>query len=254
MSTARRRTRSSVSVSASAHVGVGERAHPVQGSQRQFAGNHVVVGERRPRGRLVALVAGCGEPAPGVAHFFSMPVSVMTAHAAPKPITVAVTAPTQTASTLPATTAHTRRHQRVLVANGAFTAETSTPAGARRGHRARAGLAVALAGLRHPVAISATIARPASQNAAVESSVILTQSDIVTGEPGGVHAPGKGNRWWAVPLAVIGLAAIVAPIVAAVTPSKAFVEKPKCLERDADGVCTKAEQQQVEFALVPSNT
>ena len=57
---------------------------------------------------------------------------------------------------------------------------TSTPVGARCGRRARAGSAVALAVLRHPVAIKATMARPAIQPAARVTSVILTQSDTRT--------------------------------------------------------------------------
>ena len=96
-----------------------------------------------------------------------MSVRVMTIQANPNATTVATMAPTQTASTLLATTDHKRRHQRGRVAAGARTSFNSTPTGAREGRQARAGSAVALAGLRHPVAINATMARPAIQPAAV---------------------------------------------------------------------------------------
>ncbi len=60
-----------------------------------------------------------------------MLVSVMTIQATPKPIAVAATAPTHTASTLPASTDHSRFHQRVRVASGDGKAVTSTPVAAR---------------------------------------------------------------------------------------------------------------------------
>lgn len=97
------------------------------------------------------------------------------------------------------------------------------------------------------------MASPAIQPAAVETSVILTQSDSVTGPPPAVRAPSSKHRWWSVPLAVLGVAAIAAPIVAAVTPSNVLVEKTRCNQRDADGVCIESVTQKVEYALIPAD-
>ncbi len=55
------------------------------------------------------------------------------------------------------------------------------------------------------------------------------------------------------PLAVLGLAAIAAPIVAAVTPSNVFVEKTRCNQRDTEGVCIESVTQKVEYALIPAD-
>lgn len=177
----------------------------------------------------------------------------MTSHAAPKPITVASTAPTQTASTLPATTDQIRRNTDGRVASGVCSAVTSTPVVARCGRRARAGSAVALAVFRHPVATSATMARPAIQPAAVVTSVILTQSDTVPVGPAPVRAPSRGARWWAVPVAVLGFLLLVGVLAVAVMPSKWFVDKDKCTERADDGTCAVSTQQPVQFALVPAD-
>lgn len=97
------------------------------------------------------------------------------------------------------------------------------------------------------------MARPAIQPAEVVTSVILTQSDTVTGDTPPPSAPSKRNRWWAIPLACIGLLGIAAVVIAAVLPSKWFVDKDKCVERDEQNVCTETEQQPVEFALVPAD-
>jgi len=87
------------------------------------------------------------------------------------------------------------------------------------------------------------MARPAIQPAATVTSVILTQSNIVTTPPPALRAPKPGHRWWAVPLAALGVIIITATVTAAVLPSKWFVTK-----RDP---CTK--DCKVEFALVPAD-
>src|SRR6187549_2438092 len=117
-------------------------------------------------------------------------------------------------------------------------------------NRARAGSAVALAGFRHPVATSATMARPAIQPAAVVTSVMLTQSDSVKEPPAGVRAPRKVHRAWAIPLAVVGVAVIVTPMVLAFVPARFVIDKSRCVEFDDAGVCTVAEDEEVEFAMV----
>jgi PDZ domain-containing protein len=87
--------------------------------------------------------------------------------------------------------------------------------------------AAALAGLRHPAAIIAMIARPAIQAEAVVTSEIDTQSEIVpTSGPQGV-APRTGHHLWAVPLAVFGLAALFVVLAASVLPGSIVAENAK---------------------------
>jgi PDZ domain-containing protein len=54
-------------------------------------------------------------------------------------------------------------------------------------------------------------------------------------------------------LAVIGLLGVVLVIAAAVMPSKWFVDKPKCVQRDKANVCIEKVPVPVEFALVPAD-
>ena len=182
-------------------------------------------------------------------------VRVMTSAAVPNPMTVASTAPTHTASTLPATTDHSRRHHGDRRDIGAFISATSTPAGAEEGRRARAGSAVALAGLRHPAAIKATMARPAIHAAAVVTSVMFTQEEMVPEPAPVVRAPRTSHRRWAVPLAVVGLAAAAAPVVFSFIPSTVFVEEQRCREFDASSPphCVQPRSESMEFALVPAD-
>jgi PDZ domain-containing protein len=91
------------------------------------------------------------------------------------------------------------------------------------------------------------MARAAIHAAAVVTSVILTQSDIVTAEPEPVRAPSPKWRWVAVPVAVLGFLAIGTVLVAAITPSKFFVNKQGCEEKEPGDDCS------VEFALVPAD-
>ncbi len=97
------------------------------------------------------------------------------------------------------------------------------------------------------------MARPAIQPAAVVTSVILTQFDTVPVGPPPVRAPGKHHRWWAIPVFALGFVILTGVVVAALVPSKWFVQKEVCLERAADGVCTTKDQQPVEFGLVPAD-
>ena len=91
------------------------------------------------------------------------------------------------------------------------------------------------------------MARPTIQAAAVVTSVILTQSDMVPVGPEPVRAPDPRHRWWAVPLAVVGFLCLGTVLAAAVVPSKFFVDKKGCEEEDAGDDCS------VEFALVPAD-
>lgn len=182
-------------------------------------------------------------------------VSVMTNQAVPKPTIVATTAPIHTANMLPAKTDHNRRHHGERRAIGALISATSRPVGAEVGRRARAGSAVALAGLRQPIAIRATMARPAIQPAAVVTSVILTQEEMVSDPAAAVRAPRRGHRWWAVPMAVVGITAAVAPLVFSFVPSTLFVDKTRCREFDKSDPpqCVKPSTEAVEYALVPAD-
>ena len=184
---------------------------------------------------------------------------MMTALATPNPMSVANTAPTHTASAPPHTSDHTRRHQGAGRYSDAGTSSKRGRSGvnsavrpSRRDESARA-----LAGLRHPVAKRATTARPASQPAAVVTSVTLTQHDMVD-EPSGaapslVVDPPRRHLRWAVPLAVLGGLLLLTPLAAAVTPAKWFVDKERCTELDDSGACTTSVVEPAEFALVPAN-
>ncbi len=91
------------------------------------------------------------------------------------------------------------------------------------------------------------MARPTIQAAAVVTSVILTQSDMVPAGPEPVRAPDPRRRWWGIPLAVVGCVCIGTVLVAAVVPSKFFVTKQGCEEVKPGDDCS------VEFALVPAD-
>ena len=238
-------------------VVVGQRLHASKSAECELTIDGVGLSQGFTCGVLVALVAGDDYVSPTLlaAHFLSMFVRVTTNAAVPKPMMVATTAPTQTANTLPATTAHSRRHHGDRRANGALTSDTSTPAGAEEGRRARAGSAVALAGLRHPAAIKATMASPAIQPAAVVISVMLTQEEMVPEVGPPVRAPRTSHRWWAVPLAAFGLAAAAAPVVFSFAPSSLFVEKARCREFDDSDppVCVQPTKESMEFAMVPAD-
>lgn len=54
-------------------------------------------------------------------------------------------------------------------------------------------------------------------------------------------------------LALFGFVLIAGVVVTALAPSKWFVEKPKCLQRDASNACIDSKQVPVEFALVPAD-
>ena len=101
------------------------------------------------------------------------------------------------------------------------------------------------------------MARPASQPAAVVTSVTLTQDDMVDepfeAAPSQVDAPSRRTARWAVPLAVLGGLLLLAPLAAAITPAKWFVDKERCADVDDSGVCVETVVEPAEFALVPAN-
>lgn len=74
--------------------------------------------------------------------------------------------------------------------------------------------------------ISATMARPATQAEEVVSSDIDTQDESVPTEARPVRSPSTIHRWWSVPLAVLGLAALAVILLAAVAPASLVADTP----------------------------
>ncbi len=97
------------------------------------------------------------------------------------------------------------------------------------------------------------MARPATQPAVVVTSVILTQSDSIRADDSPVRPPSRANRWWSVPLAVAGVLAVVAPMVAIAAPARWFVEKFRCTARDEAGECVEGVSEAATYALVPAD-
>ena len=121
--------------------------------------------------------------------------------------------------TLLATIAQARRQIAVRRCTSVGASATATGVRELARRKPRVELAVALAGLRHPAAMSATIASAAIQAEAVVRSVIDTQHDMVTSPPAEVRAPANLHRVWAVPLASLALLALAAVLVIAVLPA-----------------------------------
>ena len=113
------------------------------------------------------------------------------------------------------------------------------PMRARLGRRARAGLAVALAGLRQPAATSATMARTAIQAVAMVSSLVDTQEEIVMEPRAEVRSSSRRHLFWAIPLAVIGLVGVVGIAVRCVCcPAPSLPANATARLDDEAGVCT----------------
>lgn len=68
------------------------------------------------------------------------------------------------------------------------------------------------------------MARPATQAEEVVSSDIDTQDEIVPSGASAVRSLSRAHRFWAVPLAVAGLAALVVIVIAAVVPASLIAE------------------------------
>jgi Lon-like protease len=71
-------------------------------------------------------------------------------------------------------------------------------------------------------------------------------------------APSRMPRLWAFPLAALGVVAVLAPMVATMVPSTAFIDKSRCTEFDTTSdtyppPCVAAVHEPVEFALVPAD-
>ena len=97
------------------------------------------------------------------------------------------------------------------------------------------------------------MARPAIHPDSMVTSLTSTQFDIVTEQPSPVRAPSPRHRWWAVPTAVVGCLAIVAPVAASFLPAKWLIDKDRCTTVDAAGECTIEVVEAAEFAIVPAD-
>ena len=72
----------------------------------------------------------------------------------------------------------------------------------------------------------------------------------------GARRPSRAHRWWAVPLAVVGVLVAVAPLVLSFVPSSAAVTKTRCTAYDTSvnpPVCTAKVDEAIEYALVPAD-
>lgn len=153
----------------------------------------------------------------------------MTVNAMPNDTTVAMIAPVTRARPLLATTAHTLRHGEAPPARSVEVSSSSSAARSRAARDlrpSRVGSTVALAGLRHPAAISATIASPAIQAEAVVSSDNDTQHEMVPAGAGEVRAPRAVHRWWSVPMAALAVLIVTGVLAVSVLPATIAAENP----------------------------
>jgi Lon-like protease len=98
------------------------------------------------------------------------------------------------------------------------------------------------------------MARTAIQAVAMVSSLVDTQETTVMEPRAEVRSLSPRHRYWAVPLAVVGLVAIGAVAVAAALPSTLVASKRDCVARDDAGACTqKGPSERVQFAVVPAD-
>ena len=97
------------------------------------------------------------------------------------------------------------------------------------------------------------MARPAIQPAAVVTSVMLTQDEMVTATDTDLGAASRAHKIWAWPVAFIGLLPIVAVLLASLLPSTSQ-HKRDCSERDDAGACTTfGEPESIQFAIAPAD-
>ncbi|MDO8389086.1 MAG: S16 family serine protease [Actinomycetota bacterium] len=71
-----------------------------------------------------------------------------------------------------------------------------------------------------------------------------------------VRRPSSRHRWWAVPLAGLGMITAAVPLAVSFVPSTAFVEKSRCEQYDTSvdpPTCTSRVAEAVEYALVPAD-
>ncbi len=91
--------------------------------------------------------------------------------------------------------------------------------------------------------------RPTIHAALVEISLTDTQSPMVPVAQRGLRPPSPRNRWWSVPLAVLGASAPAAVLLAGFVPSGQFeaIEKPYAIvPASAEAVAPRLELEEIE--------
>jgi Lon-like protease len=91
------------------------------------------------------------------------------------------------------------------------------------------------------------MARTAIQAVAMVSSLVDTQQSIVMEPNPEVRAPNRRHLWWALPLAALGLVAVIGVLLSAALPSTLHFKKSGC---DAK---TNRDKCKVQFAIVPAD-
>ena len=166
----------------------------------------------------IAGMSGHGDVA--TIHFFNRSVRVMTALERTYVATIAMMVPLSTAMTPVPQIAQSRR----MTPAGLYVAvgmdRTAIPSRPRASPRGVLG--VALAVFLQPRHNNASMERPTIQAALVENSLTDTQSRIVPVSGADVRAPSPTHRFWAIPLAAIGLVALAAVTICAFLPTSTF--------------------------------
>ena len=97
------------------------------------------------------------------------------------------------------------------------------------------------------------MARPAIQAIRTVRSLIDTQDETLTphspAPPGTARPPARGHRWWALPLAGLGLATLVVVAVTAILPSSLVAEKEVADPADPDATIV----EETPYARVPAS-
>jgi Lon-like protease len=98
------------------------------------------------------------------------------------------------------------------------------------------------------------MARTAIQAVAMVSSLVDTQESMVIEPRAEVRSPSRRHLLWALPLAIVGFAALGAVVVTDVLPSTLVASKRDCEARDEAGTCTKrGPSERVQFGQVPAD-
>jgi Lon-like protease len=97
------------------------------------------------------------------------------------------------------------------------------------------------------------MARPAIQAIRTVRSLIDTQDETLTplspAPPGTARPPARGHRWWAVPLAGLGLATLVVVAVTAILPSSLVADKEVADPANPDATVV----EETPYARVPAS-
>lgn len=103
----------------------------------------------------------------------------------------------------------------------------------------------------HPDAPSAPTGEPDAVPESVGPAAPVALSPVSL-----VRRPSGRHKWWAVPLAGLGMITAAVPLAVSFVPSTAFVDKSRCERYDTSvdpPVCASRVAEPVEFALVPAD-